>query len=203
MISLNNVMGIIRRWKNSIISLRLGFLEILHKNIWVSWGVLFKGLGVQKGTQTPCWLRPWLTTSLLPPERPVTALACEQLGTAAAAAEMFTLDGVHISMLVVLAIFWVGLYSHFGSERWFTDGLLQRRGMLPTEYLISQSYLMITLELVNTTYHHRFIPFFWTCKCHRYHLFADPKVQVIHGHFVLSVIGWLIEQEAQWSVSGQ
>ena len=26
---------------------------------WVSWGVLFKGLGVQKGTQTPCWLRPW------------------------------------------------------------------------------------------------------------------------------------------------
>ena len=25
---------------------------------WVSWGVPFKGLGVQKGTQTPCWLRP-------------------------------------------------------------------------------------------------------------------------------------------------
>ena len=23
-------------------------------------GVLFKGLGVQKGTQTPCWLRPCL-----------------------------------------------------------------------------------------------------------------------------------------------
>ena len=59
MISLYNVMGIIRRWKSSIISLRLGFLEIPHKNIWVSWGVLFKGLGVQKGTQTPCWLRPW------------------------------------------------------------------------------------------------------------------------------------------------
>ena len=59
MISLNNVMGIIRRWKNSIISLRLGFLEIPHKHIWVSWGVLFKGLGVQKGTQAPCWLRPW------------------------------------------------------------------------------------------------------------------------------------------------
>ena len=58
MISLSNVMGIIRRWKNSIISLRLGFLKIPHKNIWVSWGVLFKGLGVQKGTQTPCWLRP-------------------------------------------------------------------------------------------------------------------------------------------------
>ena len=57
MISLNNVMRIIRRWGNSIISLRLIFLEIPHKNIWVSWGVLFKGLGVQKGTQTPCWLR--------------------------------------------------------------------------------------------------------------------------------------------------
>ena len=25
---------------------------------WVSWRVLFKGLGVQKGTKTPCWLRP-------------------------------------------------------------------------------------------------------------------------------------------------
>ena len=24
----------------------------------MSWGVLFKGLGVQKDTQTPCWLRP-------------------------------------------------------------------------------------------------------------------------------------------------
>ena len=58
MISLNNVMGNIRRWKNSIISLRLGFLEIPHKNIWVSWGVLIKGLSIQKGTQTPCWLRP-------------------------------------------------------------------------------------------------------------------------------------------------
>ena len=23
---------------------------------WVSWGVLFKGLGVQKDTQMPCWL---------------------------------------------------------------------------------------------------------------------------------------------------
>ena len=28
------------------------------QKIWVSWGVLFKGLVVQKGTQTPCWLRP-------------------------------------------------------------------------------------------------------------------------------------------------
>ena len=53
-------MGIIRRWKNSIISLRLRFLEIPHKENWVSWGVHFKGLGVQKGTQTPCWLRPWM-----------------------------------------------------------------------------------------------------------------------------------------------
>ena len=53
-------MGFIRRWKSSIISLRLRFLEISHWKIWVSWGVLFKGLGVQKGTQTPCWLRPCL-----------------------------------------------------------------------------------------------------------------------------------------------
>ena len=59
MVSLNNVMGTIRRWENSIISLRWRFLEIPHNKIWVSWGVLFKGLGVQKGTQTPCWLRPW------------------------------------------------------------------------------------------------------------------------------------------------
>ena len=28
------------------------------KKMWVSLGVLFKGLGVQKDTQTPCWLRP-------------------------------------------------------------------------------------------------------------------------------------------------
>ena len=59
MISLNNVTGIIRRWKNSIISLRLRYLEIPHKNFWVSRGVLLKGFGVQKGSQTPCWLRPW------------------------------------------------------------------------------------------------------------------------------------------------
>ena len=26
----------------------------------MSWGVLFKDLGVQKGTQTPCWIRPWV-----------------------------------------------------------------------------------------------------------------------------------------------
>ena len=60
MISLNNVMGFERRWKNSIVSLRLRFLEIPHKKIWVSWEVLVKGLGVQKGAQTPCWLRPCL-----------------------------------------------------------------------------------------------------------------------------------------------
>ena len=35
------------------------------QNIWVSWGVLFKGLGVQKGTQTPCWLRPCVQSLLL------------------------------------------------------------------------------------------------------------------------------------------
>ena len=29
------------------------------QKICVSWGVLFKDLGVQKGTQTPCWLRSW------------------------------------------------------------------------------------------------------------------------------------------------
>ena len=53
------VMGIIWRWENSIICLRWTFEEIPHKRIWVSGGVLFKGLGVQKDTQTPCWLRPW------------------------------------------------------------------------------------------------------------------------------------------------
>ena len=45
-------------WKNSILCLRLTSKEIPHKKNWVSWGVLFKGLGVQKETQTPCWLRP-------------------------------------------------------------------------------------------------------------------------------------------------
>ena len=36
--------------------------EILRNSIQIFWGVLrpvlFKGLGAQKGTQTPCWLRP-------------------------------------------------------------------------------------------------------------------------------------------------
>ena len=58
------VMGIIWWWKNSISCLRLTFKEIPHKNIWVSWGVLFKGMGVQKDTQTPCWLRPCLPQKL-------------------------------------------------------------------------------------------------------------------------------------------
>ena len=26
--------------------------------------MLFKGLGVQKGTETPCWLRPWFVYSV-------------------------------------------------------------------------------------------------------------------------------------------
>ena len=42
------------------INYKLG-IEIFRNStlsIWVTWGVLFKGLGVQKGTQTPCWLQP-------------------------------------------------------------------------------------------------------------------------------------------------
>ena len=31
----------------------------------MSWGVLFKGLGVQKDTQTPCWLRPCIYQNYL------------------------------------------------------------------------------------------------------------------------------------------
>ena len=54
--------GNYREMKKLNHSLRLGFLEIPHKNIWVSLGVLFKGLGVQKGTQTPCWLGPCCST---------------------------------------------------------------------------------------------------------------------------------------------
>ena len=45
---INNVMGIIRRWKNSIISLRLRFLEIPHKKMGVLRGS-FWGFGC------PCW----------------------------------------------------------------------------------------------------------------------------------------------------
>ena len=37
--------------------LEIDILRNFHNIFWVSWGVLFKGLGVQKDTQTPCWLR--------------------------------------------------------------------------------------------------------------------------------------------------
>ena len=33
------------RWKHSSIFLKLTFKEILHKDFWVSWRVIFKGLG--------------------------------------------------------------------------------------------------------------------------------------------------------------
>ena len=44
-------------------------LEIFRKSMQINLGVLrgsflFKGLGVQKGTQTPCWLRPWFMISV-------------------------------------------------------------------------------------------------------------------------------------------
>ena len=41
-------------------------IEFFRKSTLKNLGVLrsFKGLGVQKGTQTPCWLRPWTITSL-------------------------------------------------------------------------------------------------------------------------------------------
>ena len=57
MISICNVMGIIWRWK---------FFDILRNSFPKILGVLrcvFKGLGVQKGTQMPCWLRPWWTAA--------------------------------------------------------------------------------------------------------------------------------------------
>ena len=48
------IMRIIWRWKKkSILYLRLTFWKGPLKICWVSWGVLFKGLGVQKDTQTP------------------------------------------------------------------------------------------------------------------------------------------------------
>ena len=56
--------AIIWQWDNLIICLRLTYKEIPHKEFWASWGVLFKGLGVQKDTQTPCWLRPWHTVQV-------------------------------------------------------------------------------------------------------------------------------------------
>ena len=35
-------------------------IDILRNSshLWVSRGVLFKGLGIQKDTKMPCWLRP-------------------------------------------------------------------------------------------------------------------------------------------------
>ena len=41
--------------------LEIDILRNSSPKFWVSWGVLFKGLGVQKNTQTPCWQRPWYT----------------------------------------------------------------------------------------------------------------------------------------------
>ena len=49
--------------KNSIICLTLTFLKIPHKQIWVSWRVVFEGLGVQNDTQMPCLLRLWIEVS--------------------------------------------------------------------------------------------------------------------------------------------
>ena len=49
MISLHNVMGNYKEMKNAIISLRLRFLGIPHKEIWVSRVVLFRGLSVRAG----------------------------------------------------------------------------------------------------------------------------------------------------------
>ena len=40
--------------------LEIDILRNSSQNNWVSCGVLSKGLGVQKDTQTPCWLRPWM-----------------------------------------------------------------------------------------------------------------------------------------------
>ena len=42
--------------------LEIGIFRNYTQKYLGSWGVLFKGLGVQKGTQTPCWLRPWTTS---------------------------------------------------------------------------------------------------------------------------------------------
>ena len=44
--------------------LEIDILRNSSQKFWVSWGVLFKGLGVQNDTQTPCWLRPWLNRPL-------------------------------------------------------------------------------------------------------------------------------------------
>ena len=39
--------------------LEIDILRNSSQKNWVSSGVLFKGLVVQKDTQTPRWLRPW------------------------------------------------------------------------------------------------------------------------------------------------
>ena len=36
--------------------LEIDILRNSSQKNWVPWGMLFKGLGVQKDTQTPCWL---------------------------------------------------------------------------------------------------------------------------------------------------
>ena len=45
--------------KNFNYMLAIDISRNFSQNIWVSLGVLLKGLGGQKDTQTPCWLRPW------------------------------------------------------------------------------------------------------------------------------------------------
>ena len=52
-------MGITWRCKNSIYMLETDILRNSSINDLGILRVLFKGLGVQKDTQTPCWLRPW------------------------------------------------------------------------------------------------------------------------------------------------
>ena len=47
----------------------------------MSWGVFLRGLGVQKDTQTPCWLRPWLKViSLTCNWRPLCPLSAPPVG---------------------------------------------------------------------------------------------------------------------------
>ena len=60
MISLYNVMGIIWRWTYLIY---MAEINIWRNSSPKKLGVLrgaFKGMSVQKDTQTPCWLRPWV-----------------------------------------------------------------------------------------------------------------------------------------------
>ena len=66
MISLNNFMGInYKEMKQFNYKLEIEiFRNSTQKFLGVQSGVLVKDLGVQKGTQTPCWLRPELTTQI-------------------------------------------------------------------------------------------------------------------------------------------